>query len=104
MLGTQAIEDPLDRMTLLAGRRFILLQDLVDDWQERIQLGSLAGLPLPIAEGLRMAQDLFESLPVEGKFFANRSFGFFLGSGQDDGFRSSYAYLAAWATLADRKA
>ena len=59
VLRTKAVEDPLDGVALLAGRRLILLQDLVNDGQERIELGSLSGLPLSIAWRLGIAQDIF---------------------------------------------
>lgn len=73
VLGTQSVKDSFGSVALLAGRRFILLQDLMDEWQEWIELEPLPGLPLPIAGRLRVLQDLFESLPMDGNFPANPS-------------------------------
>ena len=49
VLVPQPLEDPLRRMPLLLGRRFVLGQDLVDDPDERIQLGPHRRLAAPVA-------------------------------------------------------
>lgn len=110
VLGPQAVEDPPDRVPLLAGRRLILLQDLVNERQKRGQLGAFPRLTLTITGRLGMAHDLFERLPVERKLPAHRPFGFLLEQNKtanfgpvmqisQPGLRSRIVRLAAFRRL-----
>ena len=52
-------------VALLAGRVLILLEDLVNDWQERRQLPFGPGPDLSIARRFAVLQDLRERVPVQ---------------------------------------
>jgi hypothetical protein len=61
----QPFEDPLRRVPLLLQLAFVVLQDLVDDRNERIELRSGRRLRPSIARWNRVLQDLRNRLPVD---------------------------------------
>ena len=61
----QPFEDPLGRVPLLLGRLSVVLQDLVNDRQERFQLALRSRLVLPIARRLLVGQNLLQGVPAE---------------------------------------
>ena len=63
MLGTQTVEDALSRMSLLPVNRPITLQNLVDYWQERLQLRR-SRLRQPVTRRLTVSQNLRQRVPV----------------------------------------
>ena len=71
MLVPQPLEDPSGRVPLLAVDLSITLEDLLDDWQERLQL---RGPPLrePVTRWLGVRQDLLQRVPVNVIFLARR--------------------------------
>jgi hypothetical protein len=64
VLVPKPLMDPLGSMALLLQPAFVVLQDLVDDGNERIKLGPHRRLRASIARWYRMLQDLPDSLSV----------------------------------------
>jgi hypothetical protein len=59
---------------LLAGGLLVLLQNLMDEWQEGFELGLAAGPGPPIARRLGVGQDLRERVPVQAILPAGLAF------------------------------
>jgi hypothetical protein len=65
VLVAEALVDPLGRVPLLLRGRAVGLQDVVDDGQERVQLGPATRLPQAERGRLGLPQDLLKGLPVD---------------------------------------
>ncbi len=65
MLVAKPLEDPFDRVPLLARRRAVLRQNAIDDTREGIQLGTTNRLAAPIARRHRIPKHLGYRLAVK---------------------------------------
>ena len=65
MLVAEPPEDPHGGVPLLPGRLGVVLEDLVDDRQERVEDRGPLGKDAAIAGRLGVGEDLFEGLPVD---------------------------------------
>jgi hypothetical protein len=74
VLVPQPLVDPLGRVPLLRGGRAVGLQDLMDDGQERVELGSATRLTQAERGRLRLPQDLLKGLPVDAVLAARLAF------------------------------
>ena len=73
VLCAESLEDPLGRMTLLAGRLLIGFEDLGDDRKERFDLRLRTNLLLAVARGLFMLEDLHQRMPADVVMLHRRS-------------------------------
>jgi len=73
VLVTEPLEDPPGGVTLLPGSLAVVLEDLVDDGEERLELGLWPGSGSSVSGGLGVVEDLPERIPVDVELAADRT-------------------------------